>query len=97
MADVELTRLRLRGGIDLGGTKIQTVVVDEEHTVLGQARAPTPTTGGPQDVAAAMAGAMRDAVRAAGIETSGLTHVGVGSPGAVDTKAGSVTSASSGS
>lgn len=93
MADDEPTRLRLRGGIDLGGTKIQTVVVDEEHTVLGQARAPTPTTGGPQDVAAAMAGAMRDAARAARIETSGLTHVGVGSPGAVDAKAGSVTSA----
>ena len=40
-----------RGGVDLGGTKIQTVVVDAEHTVLGQARRPTPTTGGPADVA----------------------------------------------
>jgi glucokinase len=86
-------RLRLRGGIDLGGTKIQTVVVDDAHTVLGQARTPTPTTGGPQDVAAAVARAMRDAARAARIETSDLTHVGVGSPGAIDTKAGTVTSA----
>jgi glucokinase len=86
-------RACLRGGIDLGGTKIQTVVVDDEHTVLGQARTPTPTTGGPDDVAAAMAGAMRDAARSAGIATSGLTQVGVGSPGAVDTGAGTVTSA----
>ena len=35
------------GGIDLGGTKIQTVIVDEDHKVLGSARRPTPTTGGP--------------------------------------------------
>src|SRR4051794_19260669 len=36
-----------RGGIDLGGTKIQTVVVDFENEVLGQSRRPTPATGGP--------------------------------------------------
>jgi glucokinase len=83
----------LRGGIDLGGTKIQTVVVDDRYTVLGKARAATPTTGGPQDVAAAMARAMRDAARDAGTETSKLTCVGAGSPGAIDAKAGTVTSA----
>jgi glucokinase len=91
MADDQAARLR--GGIDLGGTKIQAVVVDHAQVVLGQARMPTPTTGGPEDVAAAMARAMRDAAHAAGIATSGLTRVGVGSPGAVDAAAGSVTSA----
>ena len=35
-----------RGGVDLGGTKIQTVVVDEAHKVLGDARGPTPREGG---------------------------------------------------
>ena len=84
---------RARGGIDLGGTKIQAVVVDEQHAVLGQARAPTPTTGGPADVAAAMAAAMREAAGAAGIEPAELTHVGVGSPGTVDAAAGTVSSA----
>ena len=44
----------LYGGIDLGGTKIQTVIVDDDHKVLGSARHPTPTSGGPQDVAAEM-------------------------------------------
>ncbi|HEX8156765.1 MAG TPA: ROK family protein [Solirubrobacteraceae bacterium] len=83
----------LRGGIDLGGTKIQTVVVDHAYKVLGKARTATPTTGGPQDVAAAMARAMRDAAREAGVQTSGLACVGVGSPGAVDATAGTVTSA----
>src|SRR5882724_8016456 len=40
-----------RGGIDLGGTKIQTVVVNARNTVLGESRRPTPTEGGPKDVA----------------------------------------------
>ena len=40
-----------RGGIDLGGTKIEAVVVDARNNVLGSARRPTPTAGGPEDVA----------------------------------------------
>jgi glucokinase len=79
------------GGIDLGGTKIQTVVVDERRRVLGQARCPTPTSGGPADVAAAMAEAMREAAREAKLETSALEGTGVGSPGVVS--GGTVTSA----
>jgi glucokinase len=81
------------GGIDLGGTKIQAVVVDEQHEVLGSARVPTPTTGGPADVAMAMVGAVRDAAEQAGAGAGGLDAVGVGSPGAVDDAAGTVTSA----
>jgi glucokinase len=83
----------MRGGIDLGGTKIQAVVVDEEHTVLGEARVPTPTEGGPGDVAAAMAGALGQAAEAAAVQPADLEGVGVGSPGDVDAGAGTVTSA----
>ncbi len=79
------------GGIDLGGTKIQTVVVDERHEVLGQARLPTPTEGEPKDVAAQMSGAMRQAASEAGVEVSALGGIGVGSPGVVED--GTVTSA----
>jgi glucokinase len=82
-----------RGGIDLGGTKIQAVVVDDDHRVLGQARGPTPTEGGPPDVAAAMSGALRDAAEQAGVEVGALAAVGAGSPGQVDTPAGTVTGA----
>ena len=81
------------GGIDLGGTKIQAVVVDDQHEVLGSSRHPTPTTGGPADVALAMVGAVREASEQAGVGPGGLTAVGVGSPGAVDDEAGTVTSA----
>ena len=59
----------LRGGIDLGGTKIQTAIVDAGGEVLGEARHPTPTSGGPEDVAEAMAAALREAAEAAGVET----------------------------
>jgi glucokinase len=83
----------LRGGIDLGGTKIQTVVVDAGGTVLGEARQPTPTSGGPADVARAMEDALREAASAAGVEPEDLAGVGVGSPGNADGKTGVVSSA----
>jgi glucokinase len=86
--------LRPRGGVDLGGTKIQTVVVDAEHAVLGETRRPTPTSGGPAAVADAIVEEMREAATAAGLTTSELSHVGVGSPGAIDASAGTVASAS---
>jgi glucokinase len=81
------------GGIDLGGTKIQAVVTDDRHEVLGAARHPTPTRGGPADVALAIVGATQEASSEAGITVSDLTAVGVGSPGVVDDEAGTVTSA----
>jgi glucokinase len=83
----------MRGGIDLGGTKIQVVVVDGDNTVKGETRVPTPTTGGPSDVAAAMASALEQAAQSAGTKSAGLQGVGVGSPGEVDASAGTVTSA----
>jgi glucokinase len=81
------------GGIDLGGTKIQAVITDEAHDVLGSSRLPTPTTGGPADVALAMIASVREAQEQAGVGPGELTAVGVGSPGVVDDGAGTVTSA----
>jgi glucokinase len=86
-------KLRARGGIDLGGTKIQTAIVDPAGQVLGESRAPTPTSGGPAGVAEAMAAALREAAAAADVETSALEGVGVGSPGDVDGASGVVSGA----
>jgi len=83
----------LRGGIDLGGTKIQTAVIDADGKVVGEAREPTPTEGGPGDVAEAMAKALREAAESAEVETSELAGVGVGSPGDANEKTGVVSSA----
>jgi len=82
-----------RGGIDLGGTKIEAIVVDADNQVLGQARRPTPTEGGPPDVAKQLAEVVTEAAAAAKLETSALAGVGVGSPGSVDEAAGTVTQA----
>jgi glucokinase len=84
---------QLRGGIDLGGTKIEAIVVDDGNTVLGSSRHPTPSTGGPPDVAAELVAAMKDACQAAGTEPSALLGIGIGSPGVIDEAAGAVSTA----
>jgi glucokinase len=81
------------GGIDLGGTKIEAIVTNASYKVLGGARHPTPTTGGPADVANAMAAALAEAAKAASLEPSQLRGVGVGSPGTIDAAAGTVSRA----
>ncbi|HEV3053391.1 MAG TPA: ROK family protein [Solirubrobacteraceae bacterium] len=82
-----------RGGIDLGGTKIEAVIVDPRSKVLGAARRPTPTTGGPRDVANEMLAALRDAAKLAGVKPAELRGVGVGAPGNVDPETGAVSNA----
>ena len=80
----------LKGGVDLGGTKIQAVILGDGAEVVGQARHPTPTSGGPEAVTTEVAETLREAASEAGVETDSLTGVGVGSPGAVDARSGTV-------
>jgi glucokinase len=86
--------MTLRGGIDLGGTKIEAVVVDDASEVLGKSRRETPRSGGPPDVVRELAAAIGEAAAKAGVETAELAGVGVGSPGEVDRVAGTVARAS---
>lgn len=83
----------MRGGIDLGGTKIEAVVIDDGDRVLGQARLSTPVSGGPAEVADAMIKALRAAADTAHVRVDELAGVGVGSPGTVDGTAGTVANA----
>ena len=87
------SRPPLRGGIDLGGTKIEAIVADADHTVLSSSRHPTPSTGGPEAVAAELVAAVNDACKAAEVEPAELQGVGVGSPGVVDEATGAVSTA----
>jgi glucokinase len=86
--------MAIYGGIDLGGTKIQAVVLDserhEQHGVLGQARHQTPRSGGPRAVAREIEASLREAAAAASVECERLDAIGVGSPGEVDAQAGTV-------
>ena len=83
----------LRGGIDLGGTKIQAVVITRTHRVIGEARRPTPVDGGPEAVTTAMAETLGEAASTAGVAPRHLAGVGVGSPGSIDAGAGTVSQA----
>jgi glucokinase len=88
-----MSAMAARGGIDLGGTKIQAIVADGRWNVLGSSRRPTPTEGGPEQVAEQMAEALREAALEAGTRPSALAGVGVGSPGDVDETTGAVAQA----
>jgi glucokinase len=76
-------------GVDLGGTKIQTVVLRKEE-VVGSSRVLTPQTGDPADVIGAIVGTIRTSLEGAGASQSDLQSIGIGTPGEVDAKAGAV-------
>src|SRR5579862_507614 len=80
----------MRAGVDLGGTKIDVLIVEGEQDVRGRSRRATPTEGGAAAVIEEIAGAMEEAADAAAVDVGGLTGVGVGSPGAVDAASGTV-------
>jgi glucokinase len=75
-------------GVDLGGTKIQTVVL-KNHQVVGNTRIETPRTGA-DDVLAAIAESVKSSLRDAEEPLSELTATGVGFPGTIDESDGSV-------
>jgi glucokinase len=80
----------MRAGVDLGGTKIDVLIVEGEQEVHGRARRPTPTRGGAAAITEAISGAVEEAAGAAAVDVGRLTGVGIGSPGAVDADAGTV-------
>jgi glucokinase len=87
--------MAIYGGIDLGGTKIQAAIVDEDsdHEVLGAKRDQTPLKGGPKAIVARMADVLKEAAEEAGVDIGALEGVGVGSPGSVDDEKGTVSAA----
>jgi glucokinase len=77
-------------GVDLGGTKIQSVAMRAKR-VAGSHRAATPQTGA-DDVAAAIIESVQKGLAEAGASPSDLRAVGIGAPGQIDRKAGTVAS-----
>jgi glucokinase len=66
---------------------------DSDHEVLGAKRDQTPLKGGPKAIAARMAGVLKEAAEDAGVDIGALSGVGVGSPGSVDDRKGTVSGA----
>jgi glucokinase len=81
----------MKAGVDLGGTKIQTVLTDGSAEVLGASRHETPGTGGPKAVAAEIVETVREALAEANADVAALSGVGVGAPGSIDVERGIVT------
>jgi glucokinase len=79
-------------GVDLGGTKIQTVALRGARRV-GSARVPTPQSGVAENVVQAILGTIHVALGQAGVQVSAVAGVGVGSPGQIDIEGGVVSQA----
>lgn len=76
-------------GVDLGGTKILTALVDLRGSVAGRVREATPQTG-PDAVVEVIVGSVRRLLTDAGIDAAAIRGVGVGAPGPADPASGVV-------
>ena len=82
---------RLVAGVDLGGTKIQTVVL-KNRQVVGSSRVETPQTGA-DDVLTAIADSVKASLESAREQLDDLAAAAVGTPGTINESDGSVSSA----
>ena len=84
---------RLVAGVDLGGTKIRSLVATAEGQVLGEDRCLTQASEGPDAVIGRLVSSVRRALDRAGLGTDGLIGVGIATPGPCDPARGVVTNA----
>lgn len=75
-------------GLDIGGTKILGALLDAEGGLVATTRLATEL--GPDGVVRSAARAVRDVVDAAGLRLAAVDGVGLGIPGIVDARAGTV-------
>jgi glucokinase len=78
----------MRIGIDLGGTNIAAGLVDGSPAITKRGSVKTPR--GAEEIAAAMADLVRSLCAEAGLNPKDAAGCGIGSPGAIDAKNGSV-------
>lgn len=77
-------------GIDLGGTFIKAGVVDENYNIVAKASIPSQIDGNDEGVADRMAECAGKAMAELGLTIADIASVGIGAPGAVDSKNGVV-------
>lgn len=77
-------------GVDLGGTNIKTGIVDDNYNIIATDTVKTKTGRSPEKIADDIALSIENAIEKAGIKKSDIKAVGIGSPGAVDSKNGIV-------
>ena len=74
--------------IDLGGTKIRSIVVDADGQILGEDRRETDADQGQERVIARLVASAHAAIALSGVAFSSLLGVGVSAPGPVDFERG---------
>lgn len=77
-------------GIDLGGTNIKAAILDDLGRIVEFHTEPTHAARGPEDAAARMGRAVHTLAGRAGIATTDVARVGLGSPGPLDIPAGTI-------
>jgi glucokinase len=77
-------------GVDLGGTKILAAVFDDQHRILAREKKGTRAELGPQAVIERAAECVSEALAAAALPHTAVAAVGVGVPGMIDTRRGTV-------
>ena len=87
-----MTETKVYIGIDLGGTKISTALMDEQGTILARAGGDTGAAEGQAAVIERMVDSARQVAREGGrADLRGIVAIGVGAPGPLDTKLGILT------
>ncbi len=77
-------------GIDIGGTKLATVVADSTGHILNKVRKPTLAERGPEYALQLLFDMVRETVVLAGLEQKAISAIGVSCGGPLDTKTGIV-------
>ncbi len=77
-------------GIDIGGTKLATVVADSTGHILSKVRKPTLAERGPEYALHLLFNMVRETVERAGLEQNSIAAIGVSCGGPLDTKTGVV-------
>jgi glucokinase len=77
-------------GIDIGGTKLATVVADSTGQILSKVRKPTLAEKGPEHALQLLFEMVRESVEQAGLQQASISAIGVSCGGPLDTKTGVV-------
>ena len=77
-------------GIDLGGTFIKGGIVDDLGNIIVQDKTPTESAGGSEKVAQNIAALAKKLMAAVGLNSGDVVGLGMGVPGMIDSKAGTV-------
>jgi glucokinase len=76
--------------VDMGGTSLRALVVDERNKILAMEKTPTRVARKPSALIAEIAAVVKRAIQTAGLRREDIRAVSIGAPGPVDPKRGIV-------